>query len=158
MKLRKNKFNLKIIIMSLVKKNNSVAFPAFLDEFLKPDWFGGMEKLNVTVPAVNIKETEKDFTVELAVPGKKKDDFKIEVNNDILTISSEAKTEKEDRADDGKYTRREFSYSSFKRSFTMPETVDEDKIKASYEDGVLRLALPKKEEAMPKPKKLIDIA
>lgn len=147
--------------MSLVKKNNSVTFPAFLDEFLKPDWFGGMEKLeklNVTVPAVNIKETETDFTIELAVPGKKKDDFNVEVNNDVLTISSETKTESEDRADDGKYTRREFSYSSFKRSFTMPETVDEDKIKASYEDGVIRLALPKKEEALPKPKKLIDIA
>ena len=147
--------------MSLVKKNNSVAFPAFLDEFLKPDWFGGMEKLekfNVTVPAVNIKETETDFTVELAVPGKKKDDFNVEVNNDVLTISSETKTENEEKANDGKYTRREFSYSSFKRSFTLPETVDEDKIKASYEDGVLRLALPKKEEALPKPKKLIEIA
>lgn len=146
--------------MSLVKKNNSVAFPAFLDEFLKPDWFGGMEKLeklNVTVPAVNIKETETDFTIELAVPGKKKDDFNVEVNNDVLTISSEAKTENEERTDDGKYTRREFSYSSFKRSFTLPETVDEEKIKASYEDGVLRLALPKKEEALPKPKKLIEI-
>ena len=147
--------------MSLVKKNNSAAFPAFLDEFLKPDWFGGIERLekfNATVPAVNIRETEKDFTVELAVPGKKKDDFKVEVNNDILTISSEAQTEKEEVAEDGKYTRREFSYSAFKRSFTLPETVDEDKIKASYEDGVLRLALPKKEEALPKPKKLIDIA
>lgn len=146
--------------MSLVKKNNSVAFPAFLDEFLKPDWFGGMEKLekfNVTVPAVNIRETEKDFTIELAVPGKKKDDFNVEVNNDVLTVSSETKTENEERAEGGKYTRREFSYSSFKRSFTLPETVDEDKIKASYEDGVLRLALPKKEEALPKPKKLIEI-
>jgi HSP20 family protein len=144
--------------MSLVRRNNAVSFPSLLDEILKPDWFGGIENLNTTVPAVNIKETENDFTIELAAPGKKKEDFNIEVNENTLTISSEVKTEKEDKADGGKYTRREFKYSSFKRAFTLPETVSEDKINASYEDGVLKLALPKKEEALPKPKRLIEIA
>lgn len=144
--------------MNLVRKNNGVSFPSILDEILKPDWFGGMENLNATVPAVNIKETEKDFTIELAAPGKKKEDFNIEVNENVLTISSEIKSEKEDKTDDGAYTRREFKYSSFKRAFTLPETINEDKINASYEDGVLKLALPKKEEALPKPKRLIEIA
>ena len=143
--------------MNLVRKNNGVSFPSILDEILKPDWVGGMENLNATVPAVNIKETEKDFTIELAAPGKKKEDFNIEVNENVLTISSEIKSEKEDKTDDGAYTRREFKYSSFKRAFTLPETINEDKINASYEDGVLKLALPKKEEALPKPKRLIEI-
>lgn len=144
--------------MSLVRRNNNVSFPSILDELLKPDWFGGMENSNSTVPAVNIKETEKDFTIELAAPSKKKEDFNIEVNENVLTISSEVKSEKEDKKENEIYTRREFKYNSFKRAFTLPETINEDEIKASYEDGVLQLILPKKEEALPKSKKFIDIA
>lgn len=143
--------------MNLVRRNNGVSFPSILDEILKPDWFGGMENLNATVPAVNIKETEKDFTIELAAPGKKKEDFNIEVNENVLTISSEIKSEKENKTEEGSYTRREFKYSSFKRAFTLPETINEEKINASYEDGVLKLTLPKKEEALPQPKRYINI-
>lgn len=142
--------------MSLVKRNNRNVFPSFVNEFFTPDWFGGLEQFNSTLPAVNILETEKDFEVQLAVPGKKKEDFKVEVDNDVLTISTENKTE--DQVQEGNYTRREFAYSAFRRSFTLPETVNSDKIDASYVDGVLKLVVPKKEEALPKPKRLIDIA
>jgi len=141
--------------MSIVKRNN-LLFPSLMNEFFKPDWFGGMETLNTTVPAVNIKENEKDFELELAIPGFKKDDFNIEVDENILTISSEVKSE--NHTNENKYTRREFSYNAFKRAFTLPETVDDGKINANYEAGVLRLTLPKREEALPKPKRMIAIS
>ena len=142
--------------MSIVKKSNPF-FPLFVNEFFRPDWFGGRETLNNNhVPAVNIKENEKGFELDLAVPGYKKEDFNVEVDNDILSISTELKSENEKKEDD--YTRREFSYTSFKRSFSLPETINGSKIVAHYEGGILSLTLPKKEEALPKPKRLIQIA
>lgn len=140
--------------MSLIKRNNLV-FPSLMNDFFKPDWFGGLENFDTTVPAVNIKESEEGFELELAIPGFKKEDFNIELDNELLTISSEAKDESETKKEN--YTRKEFSFSSFRRSFTMPETVDSGKINATYEDGILKLALPKKDEALPKPKRLIEI-
>ena len=140
--------------MSIVKRNN-VLFPSLLDEFFKPDWFGGMEKYNSTYPAINIKENEDHFELELAIPGKKKEDFNVEVDENVMTISMESKME--DEVSENNYTRKEFSYTSFKRAFTLPETVDEDAIKASYTDGILKFKLPKKKEALPKPKRLIEI-
>ena len=141
--------------MSIVKRNNAL-FPALMNDIFKPDWFGGMENMNTNVPAVNIKENEDNFELELSVPGFKKDDFNVEIDESVLTISSEVKSKNETKED--KYTRREFYFSSFKRSFTLPETIDEAKINANYEDGILRLSLPKKEDALPKPKRLIKIA
>ncbi|MBO0322010.1 Hsp20/alpha crystallin family protein [Muricauda sp. CAU 1633] len=140
--------------MSLVKRNN-LFFPSLMNDFMGPDWFGGTDKWNTSVPAVNIKDNEENFELELAVPGVKKDDFTVEMDNDILTISSEVKSENEENRDN--YTRKEFSYSSFKRAFTLPETVDGSKIDAKYEDGILKLTLPKRQEALPKPKRLISI-
>lgn len=140
--------------MSIVKRNN-IFFPSLMNDFLKPDWFGGVDNWNATVPAVNIKDNTENFELELAVPGGKKDDFKVEVDNDILTISSEVKTESKESKEN--YTRKEFSYTSFKRAFTLPETVDGGKIDAKYEDGILRVTLPKKEEALPEPKRFITI-
>ncbi len=139
----------------MLAKRNNLIFPSVFDEFFKPDWFGGVNTVSSTVPAVNIKEGEKDFSLELAIPGFKKEDFNIEVDNDVLTISSEVKAEKEIKEEN--YTRREFRVASFKRAFTLPETVDADNINAAYEDGILKLTLPKKEEALPKPKRLIEI-
>ncbi len=130
-------------------------FPSLMNDFLKPDWFGGVDNWNATVPAVNIKDNVENFELELAVPGGKKEDFKVEVDNDILTISSEAKTESKETKEN--FTRKEFSYTSFKRAFTLPETVDGGKIDAKYEDGILRVTLPKKEEALPEPKRFITI-
>lgn len=127
-----------------------------MNEFLKPDWFGGVDNFKQSVPAANVKETETEYVLELAVPGRKKEDFNVEIDNDILTISSEVRNE-ENKEDDG-YTRREFTFSSFKRVFSLPETISLDKINATYEDGILKFVLPKKEEALPKPKRLIEIA
>lgn len=143
--------------MNLIKRNPAT-FPSIIDEFLKPDWFGGFQNFGANVPAVNIKETEREFFVELAAPGKNKEDFNIEIDNNVLTISSESKNESEEKDAQGKYTRREFSYSSFKRAFTLPESVNESSIKAIYENGVLNITLPKHEEALPKPKRSIEIA
>jgi HSP20 family protein len=140
--------------MNLIKRN-TVPFPSIIDELLKPDWLGGIQNFNTNVPAVNIKETDTSFGIELAAPGKKKEDFNIEIDHNVLTISSEEKTEKEKT--EGKYSRKEFSYSSFRRAFTLPETVNTESINATYENGVLYVALPKREEALPKPKRLIEI-
>jgi len=140
--------------MSIIKRNN-VLFPSLMDEFLKPDWLGGIENNVAKLPAVNIKESETGFELELAIPGQKKEDFNIEIDKDVLTISMERNSEEEEVKE--RYTRREFTYTSFKRSFTLPETVENEKIKASYENGILAFMLPKKDEALPKPKRFIKI-
>ncbi|MEL6916967.1 MAG: Hsp20/alpha crystallin family protein [Bacteroidota bacterium] len=141
--------------MSIVRRHN-VMFPSLMNEIFKPDWFGGTENLGNHLPAINIKENEKDFELELVVPGRKKEDFNIAVDTNVLTVSAEVKSDTE--TTEGNYTRREFRSTSFKRSFTLPESINEDKINASYEEGILRFVLPKKDEALPKPKRLIDIA
>ena len=141
--------------MSIIKRSD-VLFPSLMNEILKPDWFGGLENDKNNVPAVNIKENEKDFELELAVPGRKKEDFQIEINENVLTISSASKIEENIEKDN--YTRREFVYSSFKRAFTLPETVDEDNIKANYDNGILKFSLPKKAEALPKLKRTIALS
>lgn len=111
---------------------------------------------NTTLPSINIMETENGFELEMAAPGLEKKDFKIEVDKGILSISSERKAEKED-VDSDRYTRREFSYQSFFRSFSLPTSVDSDRIGAKYENGILKVIIPKREEAKPKPVKMIDI-
>lgn len=138
---------------------NAVSFPAFMNELMKPDWLGGAEVNNSKLPAVNIKEDDTSYLLDLAVPGRKKEDFIIEIDNEVLTISTEAKNEvsTEEGIANLKYTRREFSISAFKRRFTLPETINTDKIEASYEDGILSFKLPKKEEALPKPKRVIEL-
>ena len=144
--------------MNLVKRNSSTnnLFPLIMEEMFKPDWMGGTQNANsLAVPPVNIKETETMFKVELSAPGKVREAFNIELDNDLLTISSEQENDNE--TNEGKFTRREFSHVSFRRSFTLPETVKEDGISASYENGILKISLPKKEEALPKPKRQIEI-
>jgi HSP20 family protein len=103
-------------------------------------------------------ETEDEFSVEVAAPGKTREDFNIELDNDVLTISSEEKKETETTDKKGRYTRKEFSYTNFKRAFSLPETVDSEKIAATYKDGVLNISLPKKEEAKVQPKRMIEIS
>lgn len=144
--------------MNTVHRNLG-SIPSFMNELLKPDWLGGAEVLNNKIPAVNIKEDDASYRLELAVPGRKKEDFKIEIDNDLLTISTESKKENssETEEDTIKYTRKEFSFTSFKRAFTLPKTVNVDKIEAVYKDGILGFNLPKKEEALPKPKRFLEI-
>lgn len=141
--------------MSIIKRSD-VLFPSLMNDLIKPDWFGGMENYKNNVPAVNIKENDKDFELELAVPGRKKEDFQIEIDDNVLTISSESKTEESVEKDN--YTRREFAYTSFKRAFTLPETINENNIKANYENGILKFKMPKKAEALPKPKRMIELS
>lgn len=144
--------------MTLVKFRNRDLFPSMFSEFFDRDFFdtSNMGFNNSTMPAVNIKETKEDFVVEVAAPGMKKDDFKIELDNNLLVISSEKEEHNEEKGE-GEFTRREFSYQSFKRTFTLPKTIEDGKIAAKYNDGVLLITLPKKEEAKEKPKKLIAI-
>ena len=119
---------------------------------------GGLQtNNNKTVPAVNIKETDDSYELELFAPGNKKHDFNIDLDEGLLTISAEFQSESQSE-ELGKYTRKEFSYASFRRSFSLPDTVKEEDIKASYEDGILKIKLPKKEEALPKPKRSIEIS
>lgn len=119
--------------------------PSLFDDFLRPlnEWFDGGRPY--TMPSVNIIENKDNFSLSLAVPGLKKEDFKIDLTGNVLTISAE-KEEKKQEKDDW-YSRKEYNYSSFSRSFTMPEEVNKEKIDAIYVDGVLKLVLPKKEEA-----------
>lgn len=140
--------------MNLIRKQTPF-FPSLIDDFIHNDWNVKVPALSSSMPAVNIKELDTQFEIELAVPGKQKGDFEIEVEDGILSISS---TQVEDQLNDqGKFTRREFSYNSFRRSFTLPESVDPTKIDASYKEGVLQVLLPKHKEAQPQPKKLIKI-
>ena len=108
-----------------------------------------------TLPAVNVKETEDDFQLELAVPGLNKEDFNVKVDDGVLTISAERKNEETENKEG--YTRREFRYTNFTRRFTLPESADENTIAATYTNGILAVTLPKKEEAKPQPARLIEI-
>ncbi len=122
--------------------------PSFFDDFFKP-WNEVVDSRWPYIgqaPAVNIKETEKDYEIIMAAPGLEKKDFEIDVNGTMITISAEQEEEKKEEKDDS-YTRKEYSYSSFSRSFTLPENIDPSKIDATYVHGELKLTLPKKESA-----------
>ena len=147
--------------MSLIKRTE--LFPTwsnFFNDFFDKDVTNWSNKhfsnTNTTLPAVNISEDDNGFNVEMAVPGMTKGDFKINLENNMLCISSEKKEENEKK--EGQYSRKEFSYQSFSRSFALPETADDTKIEAKYENGILYLNIPKKEEAKPKPPKEIKIS
>lgn len=125
-----------------------VQFPSVFDEFFRPwnEWFdtAGASARTWNVPAVNITDEKAEYKVALAVPGMKKDDFNIDIEGNLLTISCEKEVSKEEK--EKKFTRKEYSFSSFSRTFTLPEEVNKEKIEAHYENGVLSLSLPKKEE------------
>ena len=136
--------------MTLVKfangPKNRVVNPFFGDVFdsILNDSFLS-DKLSSRVPAVNIAETENNFQIDLAAPGLKKEDFKINLDKNVLTVSADKKTE---NVEEGKkFSKREYSYSSFVRSFTLPESADDSQIDASYTDGILRIDIAKREEA-----------
>jgi len=145
--------------MTLIRTERP-AYPTFsgmLDRFFNDDFFTDLRQGSTNLPAVNMAEHDDHYLLELAVPGMKKGDFKIEVDNNLLTISSHQEENQEQKDDQG-YFRREFNYRSFKRSFSLPEgKVDDAKIKARYEDGVLQVHLPKSKEALPTPPKMIEV-
>ena len=142
--------------MSLVKRNTGGLSSVFSDFFDSDKLFDqSLFKKSELIPAVNVKENGDTFEVEVAAPGLKKEDFNVSVENGILNISAEKREEKEDKEEN--FTRKEFSYSSFSRSFTLPENVNEEQISAKYEDGLLRLNLAKTTPQESPAKKQVDI-
>ncbi len=146
--------------MSLIKtRKNGEQFPSVLSDFFDTDKFFNNRWLEnefkETIPSVNIRENGKEFNVEIAAPGFSKNDFKVSLEDNVLTISAEKKEEKKEENE--RYTRKEFSYNSFSRSFTVPQTASSEKIDAKYADGILKLCIPKKEEAKTLPKKEIKV-
>lgn len=143
--------------MSLIKWNRNDFFPT-----IETDWGNFFNndiwdtQLGKSIPAVNLKESDKKYHVEVAAPGLKKDAFNIEIDQHVLTISSETKKESEQK-EGSKVMRREFSYSAFSRSFTLPDNADDKNISASYSDGILKIEIPKKEASSPAEKKTIEI-
>ena len=133
--------------------------PSFIDEFFGKDWMDSVfsDQPGISTPAVNVKETNEDYQIEVAAPGLDKKDFKVDLDNNVLTISSE-KEHKDEKKEEGKYMRREFSYSSFNRSFSLPDAVDAENIKAKHRDGILLVVIPKREEARRKAPKQIAIS
>ena len=129
--------------------NESLWSDLFNDQFFN----SGMEN---KLPSVNVIENTNEFMIEVAAPGLKKDDFKVEVEGDLLTISSEKEVQNEEEKEN--YRRKEFSYNYFSRSFRLPENLVTENIDAKYENGILRLALPKKEVTLVKPKKEIKVS
>ena len=145
--------------MALMSFSNQ--YPSLFDRFFEGglfDWSNrNYSNTNTTLPSVNIKESNENFEVEVAAPGFTRKDFTIELDNDQLTISSEKETSDETK-EGQQFSLREFSYQSFCRTFTLPNTADSEKIGAKYENGILRIIIPKKEEARPKPAKQISIS
>jgi len=144
--------------MSLIKRNEwpLLGNGSWLPDFFDTEKFFDSDLLkNRALPAVNVKESEKNYEIDVVAPGRSKKDFNISAENGVLTISSEMKEEKEEKEKD--YTRKEFSYSSFSRSFVLPENANEDDIKANYAEGILKLEVAKKNISQPKIKKAIEV-
>ena len=140
--------------MRIVKYNNNKVFPSLMNEFFNDDLRMNVINNNHSVPSVNSIENDNSFEIDLAVPGMKKDDFTIQLNDKVLVISSENTNSVENNS----MSLNEFNYSSFQRSFTVPETVELDKIKANYKNGILKVKLPKKKDSITKPNRVIDIS
>ena len=133
--------------MTLVKREAN-AFPSLFERLFNDQWAlnGSVSDGAFTVPSVNIEENEKGYNLQMAVPGLKKEQIKIDLDHRLLTISASESNEHQESK--GKFNRREFNYSSFKRSFTLPETVNVEKIDASYKEGILNISLPNKDEVL----------
>jgi len=143
--------------MTLVRNSNwptvgGSLLPEFFDDdrFYNSPWLRGQ-----SLPAVNVKESEKMYEIELAAPGFKKKDFTVSIDNGLLTVSAENRHEKEEK--ENSYTRREFGYNSFSRSFNLPANTSEENVQAQYEEGILKLSIAKKSLAQGKAKKPIEI-
>jgi HSP20 family protein len=148
--------------MSLIKKNRNSfnMVPALFEDFVGRELFNwgntNYSSTQTTIPMVNIKESAENFEVEVAAPGMSKKDFKIQLDNNLLTISSQKESDEQTQQEG--HSRREFSYQSFQRSFLLPkDVVGHDGILASYDNGLLRLTIPKREEAKQKGPRFIEV-
>jgi len=148
---------------TLVRQNATLfpSLPSLLEDFFNRDWADSTlanSNFSATLPAVNVRETNDNFTIDVAAPGMKRDEFKVELDNNVLTISSQHEEKQEENDETRNYTRREFNYQSFQRSFSLPENkVEGEQISARYVDGILHITVPKKDEAKVKPAKQITI-
>lgn len=149
----------------LVRTNGNLfpALPSLIEDFFTRDLLdssaSSWRSSGATMPSVNIAETNEEYLIDVAAPGMKRENFKIELDNNILTISSEVESQNEEKDNKTNFTRREFSYQSFQRSFSLPENkVEGEKITARYSDGILHIAIPKREEAKVKPARQITIS
>jgi HSP20 family protein len=142
--------------MTLVKQNTGL-LPSLLEDLFDSDFFKKLTVMQagLTVPAVNIKETREQYEIEMSAAGMKKEDFKINLERNVIIISSEKSNETSETDQEHNYTRKEFNYSSFSRSFVLPEAVNREDIKATYVDGVLNVIIPKKDEAKMLPKAIV---
>ncbi len=143
-------------MLPLLKKQT--VLPNFIDDFFGNDFLPSFsfQEQGLNIPCVNISEDKDKFDIELSAPGFVKEDFNIDLQNDILTISSKKEEEKEEK--DKKYIKKEFIHTSFNRSFGLPDNVDTNKIKAYYKDGILYVGIPKKEQEKEKLSKSIKIS
>tara|TARA_B100000401_G_scaffold427628_1_gene359391 strand:+ start:129 stop:551 length:423 start_codon:yes stop_codon:yes gene_type:complete len=139
--------------MRIVKYNNNNVFPSLMNEFFNDEFGLNFFNRNYSVPSVNSIENNDSFEIDLAVPGMKKEDFSIELNDKVLVISSESSN----NIENDKMRLNEFNFSSFQRSFRVPDSVDQDKIKANYKNGILKIKLPKRKESISKPNRVINI-
>jgi HSP20 family protein len=148
---------------TLLRRNATLfpSLPSLLEDFFNRDWADSTSangNYSATLPSVNVRETNEDYRIEVAAPGMKREAFKVELDNNVLTISSQQEDNRENYDEKENYTRREFNYQSFQRSFTLPENkVEGEKISARYADGILYITVPKKDEAKVKPVKQISI-
>ncbi len=141
----------------MLARFNKSYVPAYWDDFFNDSFYNGFHTAarSASTPSVNIVENDKEYTIEMAVPGLSRKDFRIDLDGDVLTITSEHKEASDEN--NRKYMRREFNYNTFKRSFQLPDTVDQNQIKARHDAGILTVQLPKKEEVVQKAPKQIEI-
>jgi HSP20 family protein len=148
---------------TLVRQNATLfpSLPSLLEDFFNRDWADSTlanRNYSATLPAVNVRETNEDYLIEVAAPGMNRNEFKVELDNNVLTISSQREEKHEDHDETRNYTRREFNYQSFQRSFSLPENkVEGEKISARYTDGILHITVPKRDEAKVKPIRQITV-
>ena len=138
--------------MNLIRKQNS-RFPSIMEELFNNNWNASISDYSNSKPAVNVKEDDKSFTLQIAAPGINKNDFEISLENRVLSIE----VVKKDEHDVNDFTSKEFDYNSFKRSFSIPKSIELLKINASYINGILKINLPKNKEDQLQPKKFIRI-
>ena len=146
--------------MTLIKRNINNLVPSLWNDLLEKEWplMPGLATVHGTNAPVNVKENKDKFSLEILTPGYNKEDFKIDLDNNMLSVSVEKKNEGLDAKSEEKYTRKEFSFHSFSKVFTMPESVDTENMNATYNNGVLSIDIPKREEAKAKPIKNIKIS
>jgi len=141
----------------MLARINKSYVPAYWDDFFNDNFFNQVHSKSCyeNRPAVNVSEYDKEYSIEVAAPGIDRKAFNLEIENDVLTISTEKKENKEEQKTN--FIRREFNYQSFKRSFQLPETIDQDQIKATHDAGILTLTLPKKEEVVQNAPRQIEV-